>query len=95
MQTKENEMELDRKGGILLKTAGEINGQTGQAGTANIIYHQEGIVRQSNHYLGEHITKIVAEYISLIIGLRELKRAFRCTRNKIIIINIKSHLVVN
>ena len=88
-------MELDRRGGILLKTACETNGQTGQAGTATIIYHQERIVMQSNHYLGENITKIAAEYISLIIGLREVKRAFRCTRNKLIIINIKSHLVVN
>ena len=44
MQTEENEMELDRRGGILLKTACETNGQEGQAGTATIIYHQERMI---------------------------------------------------
>ena len=29
METQEREMELDRRGGILLKTAGETNGQLG------------------------------------------------------------------
>ena len=88
-------MELDRRGGILLKTACETNGEMGQAGTATIIYHQERIILQNKHYLGTNITKIAAEYISLIIGLKEVKRTFRCTRNKIIIINIQSHLVIN
>ena len=38
LQTKKRE-ELDRRGGILLKTAGEQNGQEGTAGTGIIIYH--------------------------------------------------------
>ena len=37
-------MELDRRGGILLKIASETNGQEGKAGMAAIIYHQERVI---------------------------------------------------
>ena len=41
IQTKNLSNELDRRGGILLKTAGETNGNPGEAGTGLIMYHQE------------------------------------------------------
>ena len=95
ISTKNRQEELDRRGGILLKTAGETRGNPGEAGTGLIIYHREQKVLEQSFYIGNHITKSAAEYISIIIALKLLRRTFRCVRNKIIIINIKSDLVVN
>ena len=33
--------EIDRRGGILVKTSGETKGNSGEAGTGLIIYHRE------------------------------------------------------
>ena len=40
LQTKRRD-ELDRRGGILLKTAGESTGHEGKAGAGMVIYHRE------------------------------------------------------
>ena len=65
------------------------------AGTGTIVYHREEKILETKHKLGTNITKVAAEYISVIIGLQEIRNSFRCLRNKIIVINIKSQMVVN
>ena len=35
---------IDRRGGILLKSACETNGAQGTTGTGNIVYHQERLI---------------------------------------------------
>ena len=84
------EEELDRRGGVLLKTSGESRGNPGNAGTGYVIYHQQRKVDENKNFIGNNITKGAAEYISIILGLKAVRRNFRCTRNKIIIIQIKS-----
>ena len=90
IRTKIDIQEEDRRGGILLKTAGETKGSPGESGIGNIIYHRQEKIKETKHYIGHNITKRAAEYISIIIGLREVRRTFRWLRNKILIIHIKS-----
>ena len=90
MKTGMREEELDRRGGVLLKTSGESRGNPGNAGTGYVIYHQQRKVDENKNFIGNNITKGAAEYISIILGLKAVRRNFRCTRNKIIIIHIKS-----
>ena len=49
--------------------AGAANGQGGTAGAGIIIYHRERLISKTKHQLGANITKIVAEYISIVLGL--------------------------
>ena len=49
--------------------AGESNGWGGTAGAGVIIYHRERLIRKARHQLGANITKVVAEYISIVLGL--------------------------
>ena len=95
IKTGMRSQEMDRRGGVLLKTSGETKGNPGESGTGSIIYHWEVKIKESRHYIGNNTSKGAAEYISIILGLREMKRTFRCIRNKIIIIHIKSQLVAN
>ena len=78
-----------------MKTSGETRGNPGESGTGVIIYHREEMLKEAKYYIGNNITKGAAEYISIILGLKEVRRTFRCLRNKIIIIHIKSQLIVN
>ena len=78
-----------------MKTSGETKGNPGVSGTGMIIYHREEKLKETKYYIGNNITKGAAEYISIIMGLKEVRRTFRCLRNKIIIIHIKSQLIVN
>ena len=75
---------------MLLKTSGETRGNPGESGTGYVIYHQEIKIKENKNYIGGNITKGAAEYISIILGLKAVRRTFRCIRNKIIIIHIKS-----
>ena len=78
-----------------MKTSGVANSNPGDSGTSAIIYHRGNKVSETKHYVGQSITNIIAEYISLIIGLQVTRNTFRRMQNKILIINIKSHLAVN
>ena len=78
-----------------MKTSGETKGNPGESGTGLIMYHREEKIKENKHYIGDNITKGSAEYISIILGLKEVRKTFRCLRNKVIIIHIKSQLVVN
>ena len=80
---------------MLLKTSGETRGNPGESGTGIIIYHRQEKLRETKYYIGNNITKGAAEYISIILGLKEIRKTFLCLRNKIIIIHIKSQLIVN
>ena len=95
MQSRTNEHMEDRRGGILLKTSGVTNGNPSETGTSAIIYHGGNKIKEIKNYIGPYITQVAAEYISLIIGLKLVRTTFRLLSNKILIINIKSHLVVN
>ena len=83
------------RGGILLKTSEETNGNPWESGMGAIIYHRGEKIKEIKNYVGQHITKAAAEYISIILGLQETRRIFRRLDNKIVIINIKSQLAVN
>ena len=39
LKTGTREEELDRRGGVLLKTSGETKGNPGESGTGYVIYH--------------------------------------------------------
>ena len=78
-----------------MKTSGETNGNPGEAGTGAIIYHRGEKIKETKYYIGHYITKSVAEYISIIMGLKEIRKTFTILRNKILIIHTKSELVVN
>ena len=95
MRTKLDTYEEDRRGGILLKTSEETTGNPGETGTGAIIYHRGEKIKEIKNYIGNHITKCAAEYISIILGLKEIRNTFRCLRNKVLIIHIKSQLTVN
>ena len=73
-----------------MKTSGETKGNPGESGTGLIIYHREVKLKENKYYIGNNITKGAAEYISIILGLKEVRKTFRCVRNKVIIIHIKS-----
>ena len=75
---------------MLLKTSGETRGNHGKSWTGYVMYHQERKIEENKNFIGDNITKGAAEYISIILGLIAVRRKFRCTRNKIIIIHIKS-----
>ena len=87
--------EEDRRGGILLKVSGETIGNPGDGGTGAIIYHRNEKIKEIKNYVGQNITKITSEYISIISGFKETRRLFRRMDNKVVIINIKSQLAVN
>ena len=74
----------------MLKTAGETKGNPGESGTGAIIYHRGEKIKEIKNYIGQYITKCAAEYISIIIGLKEIRKTFRILRNKVLIIHIKS-----
>ena len=38
-ETRTREEELERRGGVLLKTSGETKGNPGESGTGYVIYH--------------------------------------------------------
>lgn len=52
-------------------------------------------ITESKNFLGQHISQTAAEYISLIIGLRMVRRSIRTLRNKEVTIQIKSQIAVN
>ena len=70
-------------------------GNPGESGTGAIIYHRGEKIKEVKNYLGQQITKSAAEYISIIMGLKEIRKTFRILRNKILIIHTKSSLTVN
>ena len=80
----------DRRGGILLKTSGTTSGRLNEAGTGAVIYHRGNKINETKNYIGPYISQIAAEYISLIIGIKLVRRMFRLMSNKVLIINIKS-----
>ena len=49
-------LEVDRRGGVLLKVAGLANGHPGEAGTGAVIYHRNEKILENRNYLGNHIT---------------------------------------
>ena len=51
-----NRQEEDRRGGVLLKVAGQTNGHPGEAGTGTIIYHRNEKILETQNYIGNHIT---------------------------------------
>ena len=53
------------------------NGNPGESGTSAIIYHRGNKIKEVKNYIGQHITQIAAEYISLILGLKEVRNTFR------------------
>ena len=75
---------------MLLKVAGYTNGHPGEAGTGAVLYHRNEKILESNNYIGSHVTQIVSEYISIIMGLKITKRHFRRLDNKVLVIHIKS-----
>ena len=48
--------EEDRRGGVLLKVAGQTNGNPGEAGTGAVIYHRNEKILETRNYIGNHIT---------------------------------------
>ena len=85
----------DRRGGILLKTSSITSGILNEAGTGAVVYRRGNKINEIKNFIGPHISQVAAEYISLIIGLKLVRTTFRLLGNKLLIINIKSHLVVN
>ena len=78
----------------MLKTAGGTSGKSGESGMGSIIYHRGVKIKETKNYIGQNITKSIAEYISIIMGLVEIRKTFNIIRNKILVIHIKSSLVV-
>ena len=74
----------------MLKTNGTTNGELKEAGTSAIIDQGGRRTNECKNFLGPYITQTATEYISLIIGIRLVRRSVRTLRNKIITIHIKS-----
>ena len=51
-----NRLNDDRRGGVLLKVAGQANGHPGEAGTGAVIYHRNEKVLENKNYRVNHIT---------------------------------------
>ena len=60
-----------------------------------MIYYRNEKIAEEKNFLGDHLTQTASEYISIIIGLKIMRRTFRRLENKMIIINIKSQIAVN
>ena len=90
IQSRYNGHVEDRTGGILLKTSGTTSGRMNEEGTCAVIYHGGNKINETKNYIGPYISQIAAEYISLIIGIKLVRRIFRLMNNKVLIINIKS-----
>ena len=56
VHTRMNRINEDRRGGILLKVAGQAEGHPGEAGTGAVIYHRNEKILENRNYLGSHIT---------------------------------------
>ena len=66
------------------------NGELKEAGTSAIIYQGGEKTNECKNFIGPYISQTAAEYISLIIGIKLVRRTYRTLRNKVLIINIKS-----
>ena len=66
-----------------------------EAGVGAVIYHRGVKIGESRNFIGPHISQTAAEYISLIIGIKLVRRMFEVMRNKQLIIKIKSQIAVN
>ena len=71
---KKQQIGEDRRGGILLKTSGCTSGELNEAGTGAVIYHGGDKVNECKDYIGPYISQIAAEYISLMIGIKLVRR---------------------
>ena len=56
MHSRLDRLEEDRRGGVLLKVAGQTNGHPGEAGTGAVIYHRNEKILETQNYIGNHIT---------------------------------------
>ena len=74
----------------MLKTSDTANGELNEAGTSAIMYQGGRRLNECKNFLGPYISQIAAEYISLIIGIKLVRRSVRTLRNKVITIHIKS-----
>ena len=56
IQSRINGHELDRRGGILLKTSGTSSGRMNEAGVGTVIYHRGVKINESKNFIGPHIS---------------------------------------
>ena len=66
------------------------SGEQKEAGTSAVVYQGGAKKGECKNFIGPYISQTAAEYISLIIGIKLVRRTFRMLRNKVLIINIKS-----